>query len=150
MKNSGSKVNPVIWLGDDGALQKNCAKDIGDPGKSKGSGPGDRVSQCKIDMRVKAWRKKTVLINKLKRTSYVSSTQPGAWGHRNKWHRVSVLSCDKSRKRIFRKLRGKKNRAEKKMLKKYPSVLEFSKSGISSNLKKVDTLARFIHCLYPF
>lgn len=91
MKNSGSKVNPGIWLGDDGALQRKCAKDIAYPGKSYGSGPGDRVSQCKIDLRVKAWRKRAVLINKLIRTYYVSSTQPGARGHRNKRHSVSVF-----------------------------------------------------------
>lgn len=107
------------------------------------------MSQCKIDLRVKGWRKRAVLINKLIRTYYVSSSLvPGGTEINGT---VSLfLSCDKFRKRIFRKLGGKKNRAEKSMLKKHPSALEFSKSGISSNLKKGDAIVRFIHCLQPF
>lgn len=50
------------------------------------------------------------------------------------------LSCDKFRKRIFRKLGGKKKTAEKSMLKKHPSALELVLSQVSLLISKKEML----------
>lgn len=54
---------------------KHVPKTLGTQGNLKG--PGDQVDH-EIDMRVKAWKKKTVLINKLIRT-YLLGVKHPAW-----------------------------------------------------------------------
>lgn len=86
MKNESSHLG-----GNQGTLQKTCAKDIEDQGSDAGQDLGSPVSQSKIGMTIKSLKKRIALINKLIRGCYGPSTQPGAWGYKYKQHRVSVL-----------------------------------------------------------
>ena len=79
-RNNRAKLNPGIWLGGQGILQKTGAKDTKNPGRSEGQDLESPVGQSKIDMRSKIWGKRIVLINKLTRAYQVSCTQPGGWG----------------------------------------------------------------------
>lgn len=137
-RNNGSKVNPGIWWGGQGTLQKTCAKDIGAPGRAEGQDLESPVGQSKIGMRSKTWEKRIVLINKLIRAYRVPSTSLVPGNTEIKKHRISALKLLKVLKDNIQGAREKKNRAEQKS-KRHSSVLEFSKSGVSSKLKKVHT-----------
>ena len=74
-------MNPGIWWGGQGTLQKSCARDTGALVRAEGQDLESLVGQSKTGMRKKLGKEVT-LINKLIRACWVPSTQPGAWEYR--------------------------------------------------------------------